>query len=59
MPVADNATDDGRELNRRVELKITESAGGGVTAEPANVVPAADAIPAAERSSGTGGSRAC
>ena len=29
MPVADNATDDGRELNRRVELKITESAGGG------------------------------
>ncbi len=46
QPVADNATDDGRELNRRVELKITESAGGGVTAAPANEVPAAEAVPA-------------
>jgi OOP family OmpA-OmpF porin len=25
MPIADNNTDDGRELNRRVELKVTES----------------------------------
>lgn len=46
QPVADNATDDGRELNRRVELKITESSGGGVTAAPANEVPAAEAVPA-------------
>ena len=37
---ADNETDEGRELNRRVELKIT----GGST----EVAPAADAAPAAD-----------
>lgn len=60
MPVADNATDDGRELNRRVELKITEASGGGVSvapvegsseaapaeAAPAEEAPAAEAAPA-------------
>lgn len=33
IPVADNATDEGRELNRRVELKVTESS-GSVTIAP-------------------------
>lgn len=46
MPVATNDSDEGRELNRRVELKVTESK-GGVTVAPA--VPAADAVaPAVE-----------
>ncbi|MGQ0620570.1 MAG: OmpA family protein [Panacagrimonas sp.] len=44
MPVADNETDDGRELNRRVELKVTESSGGVTVAPP---VPVAEAAPAA------------
>ena len=62
QPVATNDTDEGRELNRRVELKITESAGGGVTVAPP--VPAADAssampvepesAPAAASAGGTG-----
>lgn len=56
VPVADNDTDEGRELNRRVELKVTESTGGGVsvappvpgTAEPAPPpAPVAAATPAA------------
>lgn len=42
QPVADNETDEGRELNRRTELKITQGVAPGgpaVTSEP----PAADA----------------
>jgi OOP family OmpA-OmpF porin len=34
VPVADNDTDEGRELNRRVELKVTESEGGVTVAPP-------------------------
>lgn len=49
MPVAPNETDDGRELNRRVELKVTDSAGGVTVAPPvpseAPPAPAADAAP--------------
>ena len=46
MPIADNNTDEGRELNRRVELKVTESqpdnssAPAPAPANPAPVTPA-------------------
>ena len=51
IPVADNATDEGRELNRRVELKVTESTGAVTiaptvrTAENAAPLPAASEVP--------------
>ena len=35
VPVADNASDEGRELNRRVELKVTESQGSNLSFAPA------------------------
>lgn len=53
MPVADNATDEGRELNRRVELKITDTGTPAAAAEapaaaPADAAPAAEAAPPAD-----------
>ncbi|NGY06788.1 OmpA family protein [Solimonas terrae] len=42
QPVADNDTDEGRELNRRVELKITNAASAATAAVPAS----SDAAPA-------------
>lgn len=48
MPVADNATDDGRELNRRVEIKITESGSGDAAATADEAAPAEEAAPVEE-----------
>jgi outer membrane protein OmpA-like peptidoglycan-associated protein/plastocyanin len=51
VPVADNASDEGRELNRRVELKVTEAQSSGLSFAPAAPVvtvaePAAEPAPA-------------
>ena len=40
-PVADNGMDDGRELNRRVELKVTEGTARVDSLAPAKAVEAA------------------
>jgi len=50
VPVADNASDEGRELNRRVELKVTESQRSNLSFAPAAPVvtvpePAAEPAP--------------
>ncbi len=51
MPIADNNTDEGREINRRVELKVTESAAGSAPVESAPAAPSDTPAPPAADSS--------
>ncbi|WP_428311834.1 OmpA family protein [Hydrocarboniphaga sp.] len=51
MPVADNATDEGRELNRRVEIKI--AGGADSAAIPADAAAPSDSTAAPDDAAGT------
>lgn len=54
LPVADNATDEGRELNRRVELKVTESTGAVTIAPTVRTAENAAPLPAPEPAAAAG-----